>query len=78
MWVQRVEEGHLEDGRTVIEKGHQEDGRAVKEYMSVIGATRGGLNQARREWLDRDKWRLFCQGHPLVTFTEEARRLSYR
>ncbi len=38
----------------------------VKEYMSERSATRGGgLEQARRECLDRERWRLFCCGHPL-------------
>ncbi len=32
----------------------------VKEYMSERGATRGrGLEQARRECLDRERWSLF-------------------
>ncbi len=44
----------------------------VKEYMSERGATRGGgLDQAKREYLDRERWRLFCHGHPLgTTFPE--------
>ncbi len=34
----------------------------VKEYMCGRGATRGGgLDQARRECLDRERWRLFCR-----------------
>ncbi len=38
----------------------------VKEYMCERGATRGGgPDQARRERLDRERWRLFCLGHPL-------------
>ncbi len=38
----------------------------VKEYMCERGATRGGgLDQARRECLNRERWRLFCHGHPL-------------
>ncbi len=38
----------------------------VKEYMSERGATRrGGLEQARRECLDKERWRLFCHGHPV-------------
>ncbi len=33
----------------------------VKEYMRERGATRrGGLGQARKECLDRERWRLFC------------------
>ncbi len=46
----------------------------VKEYMSERGATRGGsLEQARRECLDKERWRLFCHGHP-----EGARGQRYR
>ncbi len=38
----------------------------VKEYMCERGATRGGgLDEARRECLDRERWRLFCLGQPL-------------
>ncbi len=38
----------------------------VKVYMCERGATRGGrLDQARRECLDKGKWRLSCHGHPL-------------
>ncbi len=38
----------------------------VKEYMCGTGATRrGGLDQAKRECLDRERWRLFCCGHAL-------------
>ncbi len=33
----------------------------VKEYMSE----RGGLEQARSECVDKERWRLFCCGHPL-------------
>ncbi len=35
----------------------------VKEYMCERGVTRrGGLDQARKECLDRERWRLFCRG----------------
>ena len=38
----------------------------IKEYMCERGATReGGLDQAGRECLDRERWRLFCCGHTL-------------
>ncbi len=38
----------------------------VKEYMCERGASRGGRrDQARRECLDRERWRLFCRGHTL-------------
>ncbi len=53
--------------------GHNSRGRPpgrwrdrVKEYLCERGATRrGGLDQAKRECLDRERWRLFCRGHPL-------------
>ncbi len=34
----------------------------VKEYMCERGAI-GVLDQARRECLGRERWRLFCCGH---------------
>ncbi len=38
----------------------------VKEYMCERSATRGGgLDQARRECLGRERWTLFCRGYPL-------------
>ncbi len=38
----------------------------VKEYMCERCATRvEGLDQVRRECLDRERWRLFCRGHTL-------------
>ncbi len=38
----------------------------VKEYMSERGATRGGgLEYAKKKYLDRKKWSLFCHGHLL-------------
>ena len=38
----------------------------VKEYMCERGDSRGGgLDRARRDCLDRERWRLFCRGHPL-------------
>ncbi len=43
----------------------RERGR-VKEYMCERGATRGrGLDQASKECLDRERWRLFWCGHIL-------------
>ncbi len=37
-----------------------------KEYMCERDVTRGaeGLDQGRRECLGRERWRLFCCGHP--------------
>ncbi len=38
----------------------------VKEYMNKRGVGRKKrLEQAKRECLDREKWRLFCHGYPL-------------
>ncbi len=38
----------------------------VKEYMCERGATGGGeLEQARREYLDTERWRFFCLGYLL-------------
>ncbi len=47
----------------------------VKEYMCERGATRGGrLDQARRECLDRERWRLFWRGHSLGGRSREGAR----
>ncbi len=37
-----------------------------KVYVSEIGVALegGGLEHARRESSDRERWRLFCCGHP--------------
>ncbi len=59
--------------REVIVEGHSRRGRPlgrwrdrVKEYMCDRGATRGGgLDQARRECLDRERWTLFCEAGEL-------------
>ncbi len=38
----------------------------VKQYKSERGAAREeGPEQARREYLDRERWRIFCCGHSL-------------
>ncbi len=36
----------------------------VKEYVSERGVKGNGLEWARRECMDREKWRSFCHGHP--------------
>ena len=42
----------------------------VKGYMHESGADRGGgIKLARRECLDRKRWKLFCRGHPLRDFS---------
>ena len=46
----------------------------VKENMCERGATRGGgLDQAKRECLDRERWRLFCCSHPLGECSQRKR-----
>ncbi len=37
----------------------------VKEYVSERGARGNGLEWARRECMDRERWRSICHGHPL-------------
>ncbi len=51
----------------------------VKEYMCESGATREWLDQAVRECLDRERWRLFCHGHLYGgMFLEGVRCQNYR
>ncbi len=41
-------------------------GKVRLKYMCERGATSGrGLDQARRECVNWERWRLFCRGHPL-------------
>ncbi len=37
----------------------------VKEYVSERGVRGNGLEWARRECMDRERWRSICSGHPL-------------
>ncbi len=37
----------------------------VKEYVSERRVRGNGLEWARRECMDRDRWRSVCRGHPL-------------
>ncbi len=37
----------------------------VKEYLGERGVRGNGLEWARRECMDRERWRSFCSGHPL-------------
>ncbi len=43
--------------------GRRED--KVKEYVSERGARGNVLEWARRECMDRERWRSVCHGHPL-------------
>ncbi len=39
----------------------------VQEYVRERGeGSLRNLKQARREYQDRERWKLFCRGHPLV------------
>ncbi len=33
----------------------------VEEYVSERRVRGNGLEQARREWMDRERWRSFCR-----------------
>ncbi len=49
----------------------------VEEYMCESGATRGGgLDQARIECLDRERWKLFCHGHTLEGHSRRKRGIT--
>ncbi len=37
----------------------------VKEYVSERGVKGNGLDWARRECMNRERWRVVCCGHPL-------------
>ncbi len=51
-------EGHNRRGRPL---GRWKD--TVKEYVSDRGARGNGLERARRECMDRERWRSVCCGH---------------
>ncbi len=38
----------------------------VKEYVGERGVRGNGLEWARRECMDRERWRSVCDGHPLA------------
>ncbi len=47
----------------------------VQEYLRERGeGSLRNLEQARGECLDRERWRLFCRGHPLVGAPRSRRR----
>ncbi len=48
--------------RRVRPLGRWED--RVKEYVSERGVRRNGSEWARRECMDRERWRSVCCGHP--------------
>ncbi len=37
----------------------------VREYLRERGVKEIGLEWARRDCMDREKWRSVCRGHPL-------------
>ncbi len=37
----------------------------VREYVNERGVRGNALDWARRECMDRERWRSFCHGHPL-------------
>ncbi len=50
----------------------------VKEYVGEMGVRGHVLEWARRECMDRERWRSVCHGHPLGGhFQEGARHWSY-
>ncbi len=90
-WFGHIERIHSEEfvtkGYVIKNVGINSRGRLlgrrrdrVREYMCERGVTRGGgLDQARRECLHRERWSLSCCGHPFAgTFLEGARHQSYR
>ncbi len=40
-------------------------GDRVKEYVSERGVRENGLEWARTDCMDRERWRSICGGHPL-------------
>ncbi len=36
----------------------------MKEYVSERGVRGNGLEWARKDYMDREKWRSACRGHP--------------
>ncbi len=47
----------------------------VKEYVSERGMRGNGLEWARRECMDRERWRSACRGHPLEGRSRRERGL---
>lgn len=66
--IMRIESEEFVKKTYVVKVGPNSRGKScmrwkdiVKEYMYERGATRvGGLDQARKECLNRERWRFFC------------------
>ena len=76
--MKKVYVSEIEDprrrGRPVIRRKDK-----VKEYMHERDANRRGIEQARMECVDRERWRLFCCGHPIGgCFQREQGIRNYR
>ncbi len=51
----------------------------VQEYVRERGeGSLRNLEQARREYQDRERWELFCHGHPLVGAPKSRRQNEKR
>ncbi len=62
-FVKKVYRSSVEDpNRRGRQLGRWED--RVKEYVSERGVRGNGLEWARRECMDRERWRFVCLGRP--------------
>ncbi len=62
-FVKKVYLGSVEGtNRRERSLGRWED--RVKEYVSERGVRGNGLEWARKECMDRERWRPICRGHP--------------
>ncbi len=73
--MERMEEGKMTrrvymseiEGGTVRGRPPVKWRDRVQEYVRERGeGSLRNLKQARRECQDRERWKLFCRGHPLV------------
>ncbi len=55
-------------------RGRWED--RVKEYFSEWGVRRNDLERARREYMDRERWRSFWRGHLLWERSQRERNVG--
>ncbi len=61
VYMSEIEGGNVR-GRPPVKWKHR-----VQEYVRERGeGSLRNLEQARRECQDRERWKLFCRGHPLV------------